>query len=81
MSFDSKPSLKAKPWDFGCMNKEKLNPELWHMWYLIRVEGSFKKPKQQKSTNHEEQIFKINSKEKWTPTDDHHSIEIFIDLV
>lgn len=51
------------------------------MWYLIRVEGSFKKSEQQKCTNDEEQIFKISSKEKWTPTDDHHSIEIFIDLV
>ena len=54
-------------------NEQKLDKEL-------KLKGYFKTTENQQP-NDENQIFKAKTKEKWTPAENHHSIETFINLV
>ena len=61
-------------------NGQKLDKELQNFYRLIKLKGYFKNTENQQP-NDENQIFKAKTKEKWTPAENHHSIETFINLV
>ena len=53
--------------------------QLFHS--LRACQRSFFKNTENQQPNDENQIFKAKTKEKWTPAENHHSIETFINLV
>ena len=61
-------------------NEQKLDKELQNFYRLIKLKDYFKNTENQQP-NDENQIFKAKTKEKWTPGENHHSIETFINLV
>ena len=61
-------------------NEQKLDQELQNFYRLIKLKGYFKYTENQQP-NYENQIFKARTKEKWTPAENHHSIDAFINLV
>ena len=61
-------------------NEQKRDKELQNFYRLIKLKGYFKNTENQQP-NDENQIFKAKTKEKWTPAENHHSIETFINLV
>ena len=61
-------------------NEKKLDKELQKFYRSIKLKGYFKNTENQQP-NDENQILKARTKEKWTPAENHHSIETFINLV
>ena len=61
-------------------NEKKLDKELQKFYRSIKLKGYFKNTENQQP-NDENQIFKARTKEKWTPAENHHSIETLINLV
>ena len=61
-------------------NERKLDKEFQNFYRLIKFKCYFKNTENQQP-NDENQIFKAKTKEKWTPAENHHSIETFISLV
>ena len=54
-------------------NKHKLNEELESFYRLLKLKAHFKDNENTKLTT-EEQIFKPQKKEKWTPNINHHTM-------
>ena len=61
-------------------NERKLDKEFQNFYRLIKFKCYFKNTENQQP-NDENQIFKAKTKEKWTPAENHHSIETFSSLV
>ena len=61
-------------------NEQKLDKELQNFYRSIKLKAYFKNTENQQP-NDENQIFKAKTKEKWTPAENHHSIETLINLV
>ena len=53
--------------------------QLFHS--LRACQRSFFKNTENQQPNDENQIFKAKTKKKWTPAENHHSIETFINLI
>ena len=64
----------------GIYNKSKLNDELQNFYHLIKLKAYFKDI-ESTSRKDESTIFIPEKQKPWTPSQNHHSIEIFIDLV
>ena len=64
----------------GIYSKSKLNDELQNFYCLIKLKAYFKET--ETTTKKDENTIFIPEKQKpWTPSQNHHSIETFIDLV
>ena len=64
----------------GIYSKSKLNDELQNIYHLIKLKASFKGI-ESTSKKDESRIFIPEKQKPWAPSQNHHSIEIFIDLV
>ena len=64
----------------GIYSKSKLNDELQNFYRLIKLKAYFKDT--ESTTKKDENTIFIPEKQKpWTPSQNHHSIETFIDLL
>ena len=64
----------------GIYSKSKLNDDLQNFYHLIKLKAYFKDT--ESTTKKDENTIFIPEKQKpWTPSQNHHSIETFIDLV
>ena len=64
----------------GIYSKSKLNDKLQNFYRLIKLKAYFKDT--ENTTKKDENTIFIPEKQKpWTPSQNHHSIETFIDLV
>ena len=59
-------------------NKDKLNKELESFYRLLKLKAYFKDNENTKLTT-EQQIFKPQKKEKWTPNKNHHTVLAYIE--
>ena len=59
-------------------NKDKLNKELESFYRLLKLKANFKDNGNTTVTT-EQQIFKPQTKEKWTPNKNHHNVLIYIE--
>ena len=64
----------------GIYSKIKLNDELQNIYHLIKLKASFKGI-ESTGKKDESTIFIPEKQKPWAPSQNHHSIEIFIDLV
>ena len=60
-------------------NKDKLNKELESFYRLLKLKAYFKDNENTKLTT-EQQIFKPQKKEKWTPNKNHHTMSTYIEV-
>ena len=64
----------------GIYSKSKLNDELQNFYRLIKLKAYFKDT-ESTTKKDENTIFIPENQKPWTPSQNHHSIETFIDLV
>ena len=64
----------------GIYSKSKLNGELQNFYGLIKLKAYFKDTESSIKKD-ENTIFNLEKQKPWTPSQNHHSIETFIDFV